>query len=234
MILITGDTHGINGITRFKSHNYSHLTKDDYVIICGDCGVLFSPSQKQESIDKFNSLPFTVLFVDGNHENFDLLDAYPVEFWNGGKIHKIADTVIHLMRGQVFEIEGHTFFTFGGGLSLDKAIRVPHISWWEQEQPTEDEIEEGLKNLALHHNKVDFIISHDCPASMLPTVCAYSTKFRSYNLKYAKSNEALERIYAVANFKQWFFGHFHIDQFFTSKFTCVYENIILLEGEAYE
>lgn len=32
-----------------------------------------------------NDRPFTTLFVDGNHENFDLLNAYPVENWHGGK-----------------------------------------------------------------------------------------------------------------------------------------------------
>lgn len=233
MIFITGDTHGMEDFEKLRAKELSTLTKNDYVIICGDCGVLFSSNSKK-MIELYNSLPFTVLFVDGNHENFDMLEQYPIEVWHGGKVHFIGDSVIHLMRGQIFEIEGQTFFTFGGGLSIDRAIRVPHISWWQQEQPTEEEIEEGLNNLALHNNKVDFIISHDCPASLLLTVCVYSNEFRSCNLKYAKSNEALERIYAMSQFKQWFFGHFHIDQFFTSKFTCVYNNVILLKGEMYE
>lgn len=53
-------------------------------------------------------------FVDGNHENFDRLYEYPVEEWHGCKVHKIRSLVIHMMRGQVFEIEGQNIFTFGG------------------------------------------------------------------------------------------------------------------------
>ena len=48
--------------------------------------------------------PFTTLYVDGNHENFDRLYGYPIENWQGGKVHKIRPSVLHLMRGQVFEI----------------------------------------------------------------------------------------------------------------------------------
>ena len=57
--------------------------------------------------------------VDGNHENFDRFNEFPVHHWHGGKIHYIRPHVIHLMRGQVFEIGGITFFTMGGASSHD-------------------------------------------------------------------------------------------------------------------
>ncbi len=226
MILVTGDTHRFTDFKKLKSPTLSHLTKEDYLIIVGDCGVLFFPNTDKEAIEEYNALPFTVLFVDGNHENFDALYAYPVEMWNGGKVHRLASHVIHLMRGQVFEIEGKTFFTFGGGLSIDKAYREPHVSWWPQELPTEEEIQEGLSNLAKHKNKVDFVLTHDCPSSLLSVVGLYSFKAQGGFLKFAKSNEALERIYAVLDFTHWYFGHYHIDQFFTEKFTCLYQDVI--------
>jgi hypothetical protein len=47
------------------------------------------------------------------------LNAYPVEEWHGGKVHKIRPSVIHLMRGQVYELQGKKFFTFGGAQSHD-------------------------------------------------------------------------------------------------------------------
>lgn len=40
-----------------------------------------------------------LLFVSGNHENFDLLAEYPQEDWNGGKVQRIHSHVIHLLRG---------------------------------------------------------------------------------------------------------------------------------------
>ena len=71
-----------------------------------------------------SELPYTILFVDGNHENFDrLLSEFPIEDWNGGKVHKIRPNIIHLMRGHVFEIEGKRIFAMGGGYSVDKYMR---------------------------------------------------------------------------------------------------------------
>ena len=55
----------------------------------------------------------------GNHENFDRLYQYPVEDWHSGKVHKIRESVLHLMRGQVFEIEEKKIFSFGGASSHD-------------------------------------------------------------------------------------------------------------------
>ena len=51
--------------------------------------------------------------------NFDRLYQYPVEDWHSGKVHKIRESVLHLMRGQVFEIEEKKIFSFGGASSHD-------------------------------------------------------------------------------------------------------------------
>lgn len=117
MIYITGDTHG--EFERFGSH-YFDAAKGDYVIICGDFGNLWDNSNTEKYWRKWlKEKPFTVLFIDGNHENYDMLSAFPITEWNGGKIHKIADNIIHLMRGQVFDIDGIRFFTMGGASSHD-------------------------------------------------------------------------------------------------------------------
>ena len=124
MIYITGDCHA--NFSRFSTNIFpeqKEMTKDDYVIICGDFGGVWdkgeeSPREKWD-MNWLEDKPFTTLFVDGNHENFDRLYTYPVEEWHGGKVHKIRDSVIHLMRGQVYEIDGKKFFTFGGAASHD-------------------------------------------------------------------------------------------------------------------
>lgn len=222
MIYITGDTHGQIDFSKLLSTKLMDLTENDYVIICGDCGVLFFPEEMNEMIEMYSSLPFTVLFVDGNHENFDLLKSFPVEEWNGGKVHKLSNTLIHLMRGQVFQIEGYTFFTFGGGLSIDKAFREPGISWWSDELPTDEEIEEGLKNLAKYDNKVDFVLTHDCPTSLEKLVSLYTWK----PIQHTKSNEALEKCKEGLSFTHWYFGHYHFDRRLSEKYTCLYKNIL--------
>lgn len=74
MIYITGDTHG--GFQRFGSKYFPQQTqmgRNDYMIICGDFGGLWDGGQKdQHWLDWLAEKPFTTLFVDGNHENFDL------------------------------------------------------------------------------------------------------------------------------------------------------------------
>jgi len=99
------------------------MTKEDYVIICGDFGGVWHKDEESPEetmvLDWLESRPFTTLFVCGNHENFDRLYQYPVEDWHSGKVHKIRESVLHLMRGQVFEIEEKKIFSFGGASSHD-------------------------------------------------------------------------------------------------------------------
>ncbi len=109
MIYATGDTHG--NFQRFAPEHFPEqagMTKEDYMIICGDFGGVWDGGKKEErNLDWLEDLPFTTLFISGNHENFDLLRKYPTEEWNGGKIQRIRPHVIHLMRGQVFDLQGY-------------------------------------------------------------------------------------------------------------------------------
>ena len=120
MIFVTGDTHG--DYTRFRTDIFPEqktMTKDDYVIVCGDFGLWDNSKQQKYRLDWLEKKPFTTLFVDGNHENYELLNAYPVQCWHGGVVHMIRQSVIHLMRGQLFEIDGKRVFTMGGAASHD-------------------------------------------------------------------------------------------------------------------
>ena len=123
MIYATGDLH--ENPIRFQPQYFpeqSEMTKGDYMIVCGDFGCVWNGDKSDDTqLDRLEALPFTVLFVDGNHENFDALNKYPVEEWRGGKAHKIRPQVIHLIRGQVLELQGRSFFTMGGAQSYDIA-----------------------------------------------------------------------------------------------------------------
>ena len=121
-IFVCGDIHGtfdINKLDPFIGRN--DLSEKDYLIICGDTGICgFSKDEEIKTRAYLRKLPMTILFCDGNHERFDTLNSYPIDEWHGGKVrHIVKDKVILLERGQVFEIEGKTFFTFGGAASHD-------------------------------------------------------------------------------------------------------------------
>ena len=177
-IVLAGDTHGV--LTLDKVFNYQQtknkLDMSDYLIICGDCGVVWDEDILGSIIEKYNSIGTNILFVDGNHENFDLLNSYPVETWNGGKVHKIAENIIHLMRGQVFEIFGKKILTLGGACSTDKAQRTEHFSWWADEEFSEHDLQEALRNLKKHQNKVDFVISHSPTDDLIELLKAMYTQ----------------------------------------------------------
>ena len=120
-VYISGDTHG--DFNRFTTRNFPQLkgmNQDDYIIITGDLGGVWAGEQAdRHRLDWLKDKPFTTLFVDGNHENFDLLNAYPEQQWHGGRVHAVRPHVLHLMRGQIFEIGGLTWFTMGGAASHD-------------------------------------------------------------------------------------------------------------------
>ncbi|MDE6058731.1 MAG: metallophosphoesterase [Clostridia bacterium] len=227
MIYVTGDTHGLEDAYKLHIFAGEHpkLTRNDYVIIAGDFGAIWSERTLAENLRYYTELPFTVLFVDGNHENFDLINSYPVEIWNGGKVHRIRPNVLHLMRGQIFEIEGKTIFTFGGATSIDRHYRVEGRSWWPQELPSFEELDEGLANLKKYGNKVDYIITHACGQRAL----AYPKLRAQAGIKIeCPECQLLSNFEDVVEFKHWYFGHFHIDLRLSDKYTVLMHKIVKL------
>lgn len=209
MIYITGDTHA--DFSRFMEENFpvqSEMTKEDYLIICGDFGGVWSfeeeSAREKYYLDWLNSKNFTTLFVDGNHENYTRLYNYPVKEWHGGKVHKIRESVLHLMRGEVFDIAGKKFFVFGGARSHD--------------------IQDGILNLEEVNYNVDYVISHCCPTSVQVLL----------NPRYERDTltDYLQQILEKCKFKKWYFGHYHENKQLNSQFTCLYEDIVPLEFES--
>ena len=162
MIYVTGDCHGdFRKFTTSAFPEQREMTKDDIVIICGDFGGVWDgPIESSNDAYWLNWLdqkPFTTVFADGNHENFDrLYNDYEIVDFCSGKAHKIRESVYHLMRGEIYNIGGKKFFTFGGARSIDRgeflgeeqAKKDIHKWWWPEELPTQYEINEasGLKS----------------------------------------------------------------------------------------
>ncbi|WP_368488938.1 metallophosphatase [Clostridium sp. BJN0013] len=230
MIYVTGDLHGHIDKSKLNTKNFPeqrNLTKKDYVIICGDFGLVWNNSKQELYWRKWlDNKNFRTLFCDGNHENFELLNQYPVTEWNGGKIHKISNSIIHLMRGQVFTIDGLKFFTMGGAVSVDKESRIRGISWWEAEVPNYTEYEEGLSNLERNNWQVDYIITHTCSSDILNWI----SKIFGFQPKPDDSvNKYLDVIQKNSRYQHHYFGHFHEDINIDDKHTLVYEKIIRIK-----
>jgi len=128
-VYVTGDIHG--GLDMQKLRDWElgdSLTSDDYLIVAGDFGFPWGFSAEEcADIAWLESRPYTVLFVDGNHERFDHWAERPMELWHGGLTQRLSDTspIRRLTRGEVFELDGSTVFTMGGATSVDKEYRIP-------------------------------------------------------------------------------------------------------------
>jgi len=214
ILAITGDTHGEEG--RFIHADEpvnKHLKKGDYLFICGDFGYLFNDDYKEQKFLKYlaEEISYTICFCDGNHENFDALNSYDISEWNGGKVHVIKcdeagnPKVIHLMRGQVFTIEGKKIFVLGGAYSIDKPMRIEGKSWWSQEMPTEEEKDEAISNLEAVNYKVDYIITHAAPEDTMSI-------FHPDHVHEMPLNGFLEYIREKTTYSHWYMGHLHRDE----------------------
>lgn len=226
--IISGDTHGttdIGKVVKFFCEYEDEYTSDDYLIICGDVGACgFSASDEANTREVLRNLPVTVLFVDGNHENFEQLNSYAVDVWNGGKVHFVDHNIIHLMRGQVFDIEGTRFFTFGGAYSIDKMYRTEGVSWFPEEIPIRAEYEEGWNNLEKAGFQVDYIFTHTGPREVVASMGYGELSDDEVELR-----QYLQRVAEFTDFTAWYFGHFHEDLEIEERFFCLYNEMVRLD-----
>ena len=242
-IFITGDTHGRDDIRKLYPNSFpeqKNLTKDDYLIILGDAGIIWGGTKQslengyfppkgciihtendEKLIEWYNKQNYTTLYIDGNHENHKCLNSYPVEEWNGGKVHRISDSVFHLMRGEVFNIDGRTFFTMGGATSTDQWGRVEDIDWWREELPSENEIDNAIDNINKAGGSFDYILTHCCSLSIQNKLSGAMNITDVINVFF-------EFIESKIIFQQWYFGHFHRDLQIDNGHRCVYNDIIEL------
>ena len=182
MIFITGDTHGNIDNDKLRKFVLQHpnLSKKDYVLIAGDFGGVWSEQTLQQDLAFYKALPCTVLFVDGNHENHDLLNRFPVTRWKRGKVHRISSNIIHLMRGQVFELPGESgsiaIATLGGGDSRDKEFRREGKSWWAAERITDADVEEFIRSVKAYPGRIDYCVTH--APSIDVTIQLYNRSFK--------------------------------------------------------
>lgn len=233
MVYVTGDLHGAVDIRKLSSRSFDdgeYLTKHDYLIILGDFGMLWENGHDAEEeywLTWLAKKPWTTLFVDGNHENHPRLYALDKVEMFGGTVGKVNDSIFHLKRGEVYDIDGNTFFVMGGAYSIDKAGRKDGISWWKEEIPTREEFEYGLDNLDKCGWKVDYVLGHTGPNSILTK---YLSQFHMPDL-YCKLDDVAKYFDVVIErleFKKFYFGHMHDNAIIDKKYVMLYEDIVLL------
>lgn len=227
-IFVTGDVHGgaEYGSSRFSSKSWPDgrtLSRDDVVVVAGDFGFVWDGSNTDRYwLDWFESKPWTTCFVDGNHENHRMLAELPETEWNGGRVHVARSHVLHLMRGEVFDIAGTTVLAMGGAASHDREWRKEGKSWWPEEMPSETEMERCRRNLDAAGWKVDYVVTHEAPADLAGDLCWECNRpFEDDPLQ-----NFLGEIDRRLDFKTWFFGHYHDDEWRDGRHRLIYRDIV--------
>lgn len=227
MVYITGDMHG--DVERLYSKEFRKLKKGDILIVCGDFGYIFDGSKlEKQVVNYFAKRKFVTAFVEGTHDNLDKINRCRETVWKGGKVHRIKGNLLHLMRGQIFEIDGNKYFTFGGGESTDKDMCVAEGFWWRSEEATPAEMADGARMLDEAGCKVDYIITHEPPARVKSAMLLRRGDNDSVN----KLNGYLEEIGRSCSYKHWYFGSLHEDRVITEHHTCVFKKLIQIDQKA--
>ena len=229
MIYITGDLHGGYDSGKLFKVKYK---PDDIVIVCGDFGYVWysdtdAKDWEKRKLDKLiKKLGCTLLFAEGNHENFDRLEKYRVSKKYGGKVQKITENCYHLMRGERYDINGFKFLCIGGAESHDAQYRVYGESIWLQESITKEQIEKTISNC----KDIDFIISHCAPSDFLLKM--YLNGDTDFTYSETQSPLMLQKLLDTVEKQEkswkWFMGHYHTDLNY-EPFYVMYRTIYCVE-----
>lgn len=241
MIYLTGDTHTKNkerviDLLR-ENMTFSHLNNEDkveYLIVLGDCGILWSEDKQEEDIkileealclyERIIGKKLIFLFLAGNHENFDLLEKCEREKRFGSEVGVVGHNIFHLLTGEVYTIEEKTFAIFGGAFSIDKDYRIEGLDWWSQEIPSYETCEKFLEKIN-KIDSIDYFLTHTTSNLDL-------TYFDMYPFTGKKTDPVAEflKIFNLVNdkkFKHHYFGHFHMDKTVeATNSTCLYTKIL--------
>ena len=228
MIYVTGDKHGSQEMYELtRRRRPVELGGDDMLIVAGDFGLFWrdTPTTQEAHWRRWvDEQKWTTLFIDGNHENFDILDRFPEEQKWGGSVGRAGEKIYHLKRGEIYEIEGMRILAFGGAQSIDRMHRVEGVEWWPREIPSYVEVQHCLDTISDHDNDVDYVITHTCPRE----VARWMEGKYGFGKRDDPVTQTLSHIASAVTYKQWLFGHWHVTMEF-GKYRCLYHDYARLD-----
>lgn len=223
-LFVTGDIHQSVDIHKLSSSNFkikNDLTKNDILVITGDIGLVWNYGQTPFGEEKYwrnwlNNKPWTTFCTLGNHEAYNLIETFPIVEFCGGRARKITDSIYYEIRGEIYNLNGKICLSLGGAESMDKEFRTEGITWWPQEQITEDDVRRARKNLRRYNYKVDYIFTHtgginvNSYLGFTPTI----------------SDIKLDEVLCEIEYSRHYCGHYHVDMNLDEKTRILYNDIL--------
>ncbi|MCL2061109.1 MAG: metallophosphatase family protein [Firmicutes bacterium] len=212
-VFVTGDIHGDVFDLEKRVKNIPDISKDDLLIILGDCAFFynhfFGETEKDFTRQDFAvELPITILCVQGNHEvPFKEMPAKKIKLLGGDGYE--SHGIYFAENGTELMIKGKKCLIIGGAYSVDKEMRLRYAyGWWGNEELLDEELAEIEARVT---GKVyDFVLTHTCPYSKLPREVFLPGIDQSKVSN--RMENALERIKNAITFDKWFCGHFHTEK----------------------
>ena len=238
-VYIAGDWHANFGFVENLLENLNHFNTSRTIIHVGDLGI-FGESDLDEFDDLLDEYGFNLYWVDGNHENFDLMEKYNID---DGGLRQMRSRIWHITRGTQFMVDGVRWAALGGAASIDRQYRKQGVSWWPQEYITDEDVENACMG-----EKVEVMITHDTPQLPVPIVLQDHSTARYWpeedrELSYQNSKSILKVMEKIQPAKI-FHGHWHMRytedvelSYGVVEFTgldcdtgSLYDNVVLVDG----
>ena len=165
-ILLVGDIHGNEQHAEWVLRTAAREGAT-HVIAAGDFGYWAHLSWGRRFLANVaglaNSLGITLWWVDGNHENHDMLEDLVAEHGDEHPIAIEAGNLWWIPRGATVEIAGLTIMGFGGAYSVDWDMRTPGHSWWAGELITREQVDRLAERREADPRPVDILVTHEAP-----------------------------------------------------------------------
>ena len=229
MVYLTGDTHRDFSRVNTFWQRHPNLSSDDVIVVLGDAGINHYGNYHDIAFKYTLRYPFKLFCIHGNHEMRPSKDiGYHEEQWQGGTVFvdEWFPNILFAKDGEVYDLDGRSAIVIGGAYSVDKSWRLANgAKWFTDEQPDEATKRAVETTLDARGWKVDFVLSHTCPAKSRPT-WAFLPGLDESTVD-TSTEEWLGTIEQRLTYQRWFCGHFHIDMRI-DQLRFLYEDVISL------
>ncbi len=205
-VMVSGDWHA-NIDHAQRTIEFAHRSGADTIVQVGDFGFWTPGKGTAEFLSRLRATvarhEIHVYWLDGNHEDHSRREEF-------SSID--TDYLTYLPRGHRWEWWGKTWMAVGGAVSVDKAMRVPGVSWWPEEELSDADVAHACRP-----GPVDIVVAHDCPKGVNIPGVGPDTKagvrgdWPMHVLLDAEEHRAkLRTIWSAHQPELWIHGHYHI------------------------
>lgn len=205
-IYVVGDIHGYP--RPFISDIEKLDLRDSIFFLLGDIGIGFNDDHtgpakflNAEGLKRNNFF----YLIRGNHDN---PKSYTGEIKAKNELKYSNVRYLEDFDEIEFEFNGKKGLVVPGAVSIDRSIRIPDKSWWENETIAYDRI------LELEGKSYDFVLAHTGPEPLyikiddtVERIARRQDPLLLDDLK--KEHNSIDKIIEIVKPDYWFNGHFH-------------------------